>query len=117
MQEMTILYILALVFSFVTILYGLHMINKKILTDKYIKESRKLQLYINNLKREYGDLVAEPSDFIGQAIGNLGIEQLLGQFGIDASILQNPIVKGFLDKYLKKGGASGETAQNQRSQV
>ena len=115
---MVLLYFSGMLFLFVFGMYALYLYNKKVLSDKYIKESKKLQLMINNLRYEYGDLLKEPSDFIGSTISNLGIEALLDQLGINPSILQHPIVKGFLDKYLKKGAENVPSKQQEKiSQV
>jgi len=102
MTETFILILIGMIFSFVLILYTIRSIYTKIISDKYLKESKKLQLLVNNLKREYGELVEEPQDFIGGAISQMGVEGLLKQFGIDPGILNNPIVQGFISKYAPK---------------
>lgn len=99
MSETFILIFIGMLMTFFGVIYSIRTIWQKIIGDKYIKESKKLQLLYNNLKREYGDLVAEPSDFIGSAIGGMGIDGLLSELGINPSILNNPLVKGFIDKY------------------
>jgi len=113
-----------MIFGFVILFYTVRSIYLKILSDKYLKESRKLQLLINNLKKEYGELIEEPTDFIGGALGSMGIEGLLKQFGVDESILKNPVVRGIIDRYapklmesLNKGGGGGENKTKSESQV
>jgi hypothetical protein len=99
MTETFILILIGMFMGFFGAIYSIRTIWQKIIGDKYIKESKKLQLLYNNIKREYGDLVEEPSDFISSAIGGMGIDGLLSELGINPSILNNPLVKGFIDKY------------------
>jgi len=113
MSETFILILIGMLMTFFGVIYSIRTVWQKIIGDKYIKESKKLQLLYNNIKREYGDLVEEPSDFIGSAIGGMGIDGLLSELGINPSILNNPLVKGFIDKYaptilekIKKGEIS-----------
>lgn len=99
MTEEFILWLLAMIFIFIGFIYGFRQIVVKVLTDKYMKESKKLQLLINNIKREYGDFVEKPSDFIGGAMSNMGLDGVMDELGIPAVF--KPLAKGFIDKAIQ----------------
>jgi len=123
MSEEFLLILIGMIFSFILGFLAVWTVFRNIISNKYLKESKKLQLLINQLKREYGELVEEPQDFISGALGSIGIEGLMKQFGVDPSILKNPVVQGFISKYapklieqLKGGAVSGQATQT-NSQV
>jgi hypothetical protein len=64
-----------------------------------MKESKKLQLLINNLKRDYGELIEEPSSFIGEGMANIGVDGIIDALGIPS--IFKPVAKGFIDQILK----------------
>ena len=124
MSEEFILILIGMIFLFVLGFLAVWTVFRNIISNKYLKESKKLQLLINQLKKEYGELVNEPEDFIGGALGSMGVEGILNQLGVDPSILNSPLVKGIVDKYapkllenLNKGGKSGENKTKSESQV
>jgi len=43
-----------------------------------------------------------PSEIVGRGLGDIGIEGIMNEFGIDAGILNNPLVKGLISKYAPK---------------
>lgn len=95
MVELTI----GIITAGVVAMYSLYSFNKYVLSNKLIKESRNLQLKLNNFRNQYPEMVGESSKYVGGALGELGIEGILAELGIDAGLLQNPMVKGLIAKY------------------
>lgn len=81
-------------------------------TRRILEESRKLQLKINQTQKDFKEYGGGGENLVKGALGEIGIEGLMDQFGIDPGILKNPLVKGLVDKYAprvleqlsKKGG-------------
>jgi len=66
-------------------------------TKRLMEESKKLQLKINQIRNEVGS--GDGEKLIKGAIGDIGIEGLMDEFGIDPKLLNNPLVRGLIDKY------------------
>jgi hypothetical protein len=39
---------------------------------------------------------------VASALGDIGIEGIMGELGIDPKLLNNPLVKGLIDRYAPK---------------
>ena len=99
----------------VVAVYALFVYNKQILNNKLLVSSKKLQLKLNEIPKGAWESVREPSDFVSGALGDMGVEGIMNELGIDPGILKNPLVKGLVDKYapriveqLSKKQATGE---------
>lgn len=76
----------------------LYMFNKNFLTNRYLEAEKKLRARINHFENNYSD-IQRPKEFISGALGELGIEGVMNELGIDPKILNNPFVKGLIEKY------------------
>ena len=80
-------------------LAALFSLNKLFLTNKLLESERKLRSVIANFKAQYNEVAGDRGDIVKSAIGDIGIEGLMGELGIDPAILNNPMVKGLIAKY------------------
>ena len=86
--------------------------------NKYIEAEKRLRMKLNEATSYFkGDTEKAPA-FIGKALGGLGLEGIMDELGIDPSLLNNPLVKGLIDKYapklierLAKGGEGNDQQQ------
>jgi len=99
----------------VVAMYGLFSLNKHVLTNRLSKQADNLQRKINLIPKEAWENVRNPSAFVTEGIGDIGIEGIMNELGIDPGILKNPLVKGLVDKYapriveqLSKKASTGE---------
>ena len=68
-------------------------------TRNLVAQSKALQLKINQFKNELPDFKENSTSIVGDALGNIGIEGILNELGIDSKIVNNPLVKGLIEKY------------------
>jgi len=64
--------------------------------NKVRQESTRLRLAINQAKHDFG---TKGSGYVGEQIGELGIEGLLAELGVPKMFM--PVAKGFVDSLLK----------------
>jgi hypothetical protein len=109
MNDLVIGYALTIVL--VGVVGFIFVVYRYLVADKYIAAEKRLRLKLNEATSYFRGDTEKAPDFIQKALGNVGIEGLMNEFGIDPSILNNPLVKGLIDKYaprvleqLKKGG-------------
>jgi len=86
----------------ICVMYGLYSLNKLILTNKLVNISNKLRSQIANFKQEYTMFEGKSEGIVKGALGDIGLEGIMGELGIDPKILNNPLVKGLIDKYAPK---------------
>jgi hypothetical protein len=101
--------------AFVCVLGGLLCIYRYYLGNKLIDQSQKLKSQIAKLRQDYPELGEIRSKAVAGAIGDLGIDGIMQELGIDPKLLNNPLVKGLIDRYapqvldkLQKKGENGE---------
>lgn len=66
-------------------------------TKRLMEETKRLQLKMNQVRNEIGSEGGER--LIKGAIGDIGISGLMDELGIDPNLLNNPLVKGLIQKY------------------
>ena len=96
MSETFFLYLLGLIFSFVLGIYGLHLLNKVVLTNKLLVSEQKLRARIATFERNYSDIRADSGGFISGGLGDMGVDGIMDALGVPA--IFKPIAKGFIDK-------------------
>jgi hypothetical protein len=100
-------------------LAALYSLNKLFLTNKLLESERKLRSVIANFKAQYNEVSADRGEIVKGALGDIGIEGIMNELGIDPAILNNPMVKGIIAKYAPRvieqlskkteGGTAGQT--------
>lgn len=83
-----------------------------VLHNKYIDAEKRLRLKLNEANSYFKGTSEKAPDFIQNAIGDMGVQGIADELGIDLpGILKNPLVKGLVEKYaprvieqLSKGG-------------
>lgn len=73
-----------------------------LVADKYIKAEARLRLKLNEATSYFKGNSDKAPEFLQKAIGNVGIGGIMDELGIDPSILNNPLVKGLIDRYAPK---------------
>jgi hypothetical protein len=70
--------------------------------NKYTQAEQRLRIKLNEATSYFKGNSEKAPEFIGKAIGGLGVEGIMEELGIDAGILKNPLVRGLIDKYAPK---------------
>jgi len=84
---------------FVCVFVALLLVYRYFLGNRLVEQTKKLRAEINRVPREVLEFSRNPSENIGSAIGDIGIEGIMNELGIDPKLLSNPLVKGLIDKY------------------
>ena len=87
------------------------------LGDKYLNAANKLKSQMANIKQTFPELEAKRGSLVASGLGDIGIEGIMDELGIDPGILKNPLVKGLVDKYaprvLESLSKHGDQSQGQ----
>lgn len=70
--------------------------------NKYLEAEKRLRIKLNEATSYFKGDTEKAPDFIGKAIGGLGVEGIMNELGIDPKLLNNPLVKGLIDRYAPK---------------
>lgn len=114
MNDIVVLYGLTVVL--VGVVGAIMVLYRYLVADKYLQAEKKLRLKLNEATSYFRGDTEKAPDFIQKSIGSIGIEGLMEEFGIDPKLLNNPLVRGLVDKYapkllerLQKGKEENET--------
>lgn len=94
MNDMLLGYALTIVFVFAMGL--LWVLYRYFVGNKLSKAADKLKSQMMNIRRDFPHLEQNPRQFIGQNIGELGVDGILDELGIPSVF--KPLAKGFIDK-------------------
>jgi hypothetical protein len=97
MSEIVIIYAITMVS--VCILASLLVFYRYFLGNKLNAQADKLKSQMANIRRDFPELGRNPKEFVGSTIGDIGIQGIMEEMGIDPSLLSNPLVKGLISKY------------------
>jgi hypothetical protein len=86
----------------ICVIYATKLFRDLLLKDKLLEAERKLRSRIANFEANYGEIREKTPGLIGNALGELGIESIMGELGIDPGILNNPMVRGLIKSYAPK---------------
>jgi len=88
------------------------------LGNKLVDQAAKLKSQIAKIRQDFPELEQKRSSIVAGALGDIGIEGIMEELGIDPKLLNNPLVKGLIDKYapklierLSKGGEGNQQEQ------
>jgi len=88
--------------AFVCVLGSLFCVYRYFLGNKLIEQSQKLKSQIAKIRQDFPELEQKRSSIVADALGDIGIEGIMNELGIDPKLLNNPLVKGLIDKYAPK---------------
>ena len=101
--------------AFVCVLGSLFCVYRYFLGNKLIEQAQKLKSQIAKIRQDFPELEQKREQIVAGALGDIGIEGIMNELGIDPKLLNNPLVKGLIDKYapklierLSKGGEGNE---------
>jgi hypothetical protein len=97
-----ILLILVSFQAFIVAMAFLFVLYRLWLGDKYIAAANKLKSQMANIRQNFPELEEKKNKLVASALGDIGIEGIMGELGIDPKLLNNPLVKGLIDKYAPK---------------
>ena len=103
----------------ICVCYALFSLNRLFIGNKLLQASQKLSGQMSKFKQEYPEFSQKPPEYVSNALGEIGIEGIMNELGIDPKLLNNPLVKGLIDKYApklierlsKQGGGENEQTQ------
>ena len=72
------------------------------LGDKYIDAAAKLKSQMAKIRQDFPYLDEKPNQMVAGALGDIGIDGIMQELGIDPGLLKNPLVKGLIDRYAPK---------------
>lgn len=103
--------------AFTCVLVALLLVYRYFLGNRLVEQTKKLRAEINRVPKEVLDFSRNPSENIGSAIGDIGIEGIMEELGIDPGLLKNPLVKGLIEKYaprvLESMGKNGKNTKTE----
>jgi len=114
-----VLYLVGITGSLAILALTLWYLGIKPQTRKLIEESKKLQLKVNQFKSEIGEYGGGGGEgLVKGVLGEIGVEGIMNELGIDPKLLNNPLVKGLIDRYapklLEKLSKQGEGGNEQQ---
>ena len=83
----------------IIVLGALKMHDKVILTNKLLENSQKLSGQISRAMQELPDLRRAGPEYVSGALGEIGVDGIMKELGIDPKLLNNPLVKGLINQY------------------
>ena len=100
MLETTIIIIAT--YAFIGTLAAILCVYRYYLGNRLVNSANKLKSQMATIKQYYPELAKESGSIVAKGLGDIGIEGILSELGIDSKIVQNPIVKGLIDRYAPK---------------
>jgi len=97
MNDLLVFYIVTM--AFVSVNLGLLLVYRYFLGNRLTQQANKLKSQIANLKQNFPELEDRRRDIVASGIGEIGIEGIMQELGIDPGIIKNPLVKGLIEKY------------------
>lgn len=97
MNDIVLIYTITL--AFVCVITGLLLVYRYYLGNRLIDQAAKLKSQMAKLRQDFPELGEIRGKAVAGAIGEIGINGILSELGIDPSIINNPLVKGLIDKY------------------
>jgi len=85
--------------AFVCVLGSLFCVYRYFLGNKLIEQAQKLKSQIAKIRQDFPELEQKREQIVAGALGDIGIEGIMHELGIDPKLLSNPLVKGLIDKY------------------
>lgn len=78
---------------------GLLCVYRYFLGEKLSSQAQKLKSQIAKIRQDFPELDQKRSEIVADALGDIGINGIMDELGIDPAILKNPLVRGLIDKY------------------
>lgn len=100
MSELLLFYIVTL--AAILAALGLLLTYRYFLGNRLVETSNKLKSQMAKLRQDFPELQQKKGEFVADALGDIGIEGIMKELGIDPGILKNPLVKGLVDKYMPR---------------
>jgi len=92
------------------------------LGNRYIEQAQKLKSQMAKIRQDFPEMSEVRGKAVATALGDIGIEGIMEELGIDPKLLNNPLVKGLINQYaprlleqLSKGGKDGNNLKAQET--
>ena len=83
----------------ICVLSALFLVYRYYLGNRLIEQSQKLKSQIAKIRQDFPELEQKRSEIVAGALGDIGIDGILNELGVDPGLLKNPLVKGLIDRY------------------
>lgn len=100
MNDFILIYIATL--TFVAVIVGLLLVYRYFLGNRLTAQANKLKSQLATIKQWYPEIERERGTIVAKGLGDIGIEGIMNELGIDPNIIKNPLVKGLIDRYAPK---------------
>ena len=104
---------------------ALLLVYRYFLGNRLTAQASKLKSQMATIKQWYPEIEQNRGSIVAKGIGDIGIDGILSELGIDPGmlpvLLKNPFVKGLIDKYAPRlleqlsKGKNGNISQSQES--
>jgi len=88
--------------AFLCVLGALFCVYRYFLGNKLIEQSQKLKSQIAKIRQDFPELGEVRGKAVVSALGDVGLEGIMEELGIDPGLLANPLVRGLIDRYAPK---------------
>ena len=85
--------------AFVCVLGALLCVYRYFLGNRLSEQAAKLKSQMAKIRQDFPYLDEKPNTLVAGALGDIGIEGIMQELGIDPGLLKNPLVKGLIEKY------------------
>jgi hypothetical protein len=85
--------------TFLAVLGALACVYRYFLGNKLIEQSQKLKSQIAKIRQDFPELGEVRGKAVASALGDIGVEGIMEELGIDPKLLNNPLVKGLINQY------------------
>jgi hypothetical protein len=87
------------ILAFLCVIGAFLCVYRYFLGNRLVDQAAKLRSQIAKIRQDFPELEQKRSDIVASALGDMGIEGIMDELGIDPKLLNNPLVKGLVDKY------------------
>ena len=101
---------------------ALLLVYRYFLGNRLNAQANKLKSQLATIKQWYPEIEKERGSIVAKGLGDIGIEGIMSELGIDPGLLKNPLVKGLVDRYAprlietlskqQKGNSEGTNVQD-----
>lgn len=105
--------------SFLCVISGLLCVYRYFLGNRLTAQAQKLKSQLATIKQWYPEIEQNRGNIVAKGLGDIGIDGIMSELGIDPKLLSNPLVKGLIDKYaprLIEQLSKGKNAVNNQSE-
>ena len=107
--------------GFICVVTALLLVYRYYLGNRLTAQANKLKSQMATIKQWYPEIEQNRGSIVASGLGDIGISGIMEELGIDSKILNNPLIRGLIEKYApriieqvsKNAGKSNNAAETQ----